>query len=178
MIASIDRKRVLPSFLRGAEYEFKSALGVRKITERGMVRRFRLQGLFDAMYDSLHFAEWRAVGIEARPPVRTVREHIGFDITLGTDIGDRVEMRYFPEVRNRRDKSYPLEIASLKLAHYVNNREDEVSLHNVPAILTRSSVHHRTILFEGKIPFNKKEYKVIRIFPISDASDGYSFRLE
>lgn len=179
MIASIDRKRVLPSFLRGAESEFRNALGVKKVTEAGIQRRFRLAGLFDAMYESLHFAQWRAVGIEARRPIRTVQEHIGFDVIVGDLTGNRVEMRYIPEVRNMNDKAYPLEIASLHVASFINNKkDDETSFHGVPAILSRCVTDKRSIRFEGTIPISKRNYHSLILHPNVGAINGYSFRLE
>ncbi|MEK7060704.1 MAG: hypothetical protein AAB937_00525 [Patescibacteria group bacterium] len=177
MLASINRKKLLPSFLRGAESEYRSALGVKKVTEAGIQRRFRMPGLFDAMHRSAHFANWRAVGIEARLPIRTVREYIGFDVIVG-GIENCVKMRYFPEVRDKKDRTYPTELASLNVRMLTNEREDEDSFVGVPAILSRCDIQNRSIRFMGVIPFKGRDYTSLLLYPRHDTKDGYTFRFE
>ena len=178
MITSIDRRRILPAFLRGAEHDFINALGVKNLTEGGIQRRFRLAGLFDAMYESLYFAQWHAVSIEARRPIRTVSEHLGFDLYVGPRDGQRVKLRYFPQVRNAHDKDYPLELASLHVSSFDNNIEDETNLYGIPAILSRCIVDKRAVLFEGKIPVGGRNYTTLTLHPKKDSEGGFSFRLE
>lgn len=152
-------------------------MGKPDIREEDIAQRFGVRRLFDAVVQSSHWAEWRAVGIEHRLAGGGVKASVGFDLGVGPrDRG--VSVRYFPEIWGK-DKTYPLQLPSL----YVHGgprdpRTDIESIFNMPARIRSVEVIGRSIKFTGIIPVPKSSpYSVLWIEPDGAGSELYRFRL-